>query len=115
MVSQEIHSLTEKLACDFMMATPEEPESLTGLLPVLKQLHDRCRSLNLKGEAESILKARKMINALLSDPGEAKMTALGDLIASLSFSLRELEEAAGEEPEEPAPPSAAQPASPAAD
>ncbi len=93
MVSQEIHSLTEKLACDFMMATPEEPESLTGLLPVLKQLHDRCRSLKLKSEAESIQKARKMINAVLADPGEEKMTALGDLIASLSFSLRELEEA----------------------
>lgn len=94
MVSQEIHGLTERLACDFMMATPEEPETLSGLLPVLKQLHDRCRSLKLKKEAESIQKARKMITALLGDPGdvEAKMTALGDLIALLSFSLRELEE-----------------------
>ena len=111
MVSQEIHSLTEKLACDFMMANPEEPETLSGLLPVLKQLHDRCRSLNLKGEAESILKARKMINALLSDPGEAeaKMTALGDLITSLSFSLRAMEEKI-ETPEDPVPaPPAADP------
>jgi len=103
MVSQEIHSLTEKLACDFMMATPEEPETLSGLLPVLKQLHDRCRSLKLNAEAESIQKVRKMINAVLGDPGEAevKMTALGDLIAALSFSLRELEEP--EPPASPAP------------
>lgn len=94
MVSHEIHSLTEKLACDFMMAVPEEPGSLSGLLPILKQLHDQCRSLKLKSEAENILKARKMINAVLSDPceSESKMTALGDLISALSFSLREMEE-----------------------
>ena len=94
MVSQEIQGLTEKLACDFMMANPEEPETLSGLLPVLKQIHDRCRKLKLKTEAESIQKARKMINALVSDPGEAetRMTALGDLITALSFSLREMEE-----------------------
>jgi len=123
MVSQEIQGLTEKLACDFMMANPEEPETLSGLLPVLKQIHDRCRKLKLKTEAESIQKARKMINALVSEPGEAekRMTALGDLIASLSFSLRELEEpeAAVEEPpetpEEPAPPSAIPPVTPAVD
>ncbi len=121
MASQKIQGLTEKLACDFMMASPEEPETLSGLLPVLKQLHDRCRGLKLKGEAASIQKARKMINALLGDPeeAEAKMTALGDLIASLSFSLRELEDAAKEEPpetpEETAPPSAIPPVPPAVD
>jgi len=94
MVSQEIHSLIETLACDFMMAVPEEPGSLSGLLPVLKQLHDQCRSLKLKTEAKNIQKARKMINAILSDPCESKskMTALGDLITSFSFSLGEMEE-----------------------
>ena len=93
MVFQEIQGLTEKLACDFIMANPEEPESLSGLLPILKQIHDRCKNLKLKTEAESIQKARKMINALLSDPGgaETRMTALGDLIAALSSSLREME------------------------
>jgi two-component system chemotaxis sensor kinase CheA len=94
MVFQEIQGLTEKLACDFMMANPEEPATLSGLLPVLKQIHDRCRNLKLKTEAESIQKARKMINALVGDPGEAetRMTALGDLIAAFSFALREMEE-----------------------
>ena len=94
MVSEEIRSLTEKLACDFMMADPEEPGTLSGLLPVLKQLHDRCKSLKLKIEAESIQKARKMINALVSEPGDAeeRMTGLGDLITALSFSLREIQE-----------------------
>ena len=94
MVSQEIPGLTEKLACDFMMANPEEPETLSGLLPVLKRLHDQCRSLKLKHEAESILKARKLINDILSNPGEAEagMISLGDLITSLGFSLKETEE-----------------------
>jgi two-component system chemotaxis sensor kinase CheA len=107
MVSQEIQGLTEKLACDFMMANPEEPETLSGLLPVLKQIHDRCRQLKLKTEAESIQKARKMINALVSEPGEAetRMTALGDLITVLSFSLREVEEKE-DAVEKTAPPSA---------
>jgi len=109
MVSQKIHSLSEKLACDFIMANPEEPETLSGLLPVLKQLYDQCKSLKLKGEAESIQKARKMINTLLSDPvdPEAKMIAIGDLITALSFSLGAMEEKAdaSEEPL-PAPPAA---------
>ena len=113
MVSQEIHSLTEKLACDFMMADPEEPETLTGLFPVLKQLHDRCQKLDLIPGAKSIQKARGMIHAVLSDPGEAetKMTALGDMITSLSFSLREVEETKAAREEPVTAPSAADPGS----
>ena len=33
-----IENLVEKLSCDFILADSEDPESLSGLLPVLKQI-----------------------------------------------------------------------------
>ncbi len=90
MVSEVIHNLLDRLSCDFMLADPEEPETLSGLLPILKQLHDRCRALGLDQEKQWVLKARKTIDDLLSRPGEGdeKMAGLGGLISTLSASLQ---------------------------
>ncbi len=85
-----IENLVEKLSSEFILATPAEPESLSGLLPVLKQLHSKCVTLSLDDQAKAVLKARKLINALLHDsPGDPdnKMSDLEHVITGLSSSL----------------------------
>lgn len=83
-----IEDLVEKLSCDFVLANPEEePESLSGLLPILKQIHGKCMELSLDAKAKEILKARKIITDVLKNHNgntEKKMTALSKLISELS-------------------------------
>ncbi|WP_083863550.1 chemotaxis protein CheA [Desulfobacula toluolica] len=83
-----IEDLVEKLSCDFVLANPEEePESLSGLLPILKQIHGKCTELSLDAKAKEVLKARKIITAVLKNNTgdvEKKMTALGEVISGLS-------------------------------
>lgn len=83
-----IEDLVEKLSCDFVLANPEEePESLSGLLPILKQIHGKCMELSLDAKAKEILKARKIITDVLKNHNgntEKKMTALSELISELS-------------------------------
>ena len=89
MTYQIIESLVEKFSCDFVLADPSEPASLTCLFPVLKQMHGKCRRLSLDVQAKEILKAKKIIKAVLDSPDDAdeNMTALGELISELSSSL----------------------------
>ena len=95
MMYEIIENLVEKLSCDFVLADPEEPESLSGLLPILKQIHGKCIELSLNDTANEVLKARKIINAVLKDNQkdiEKKMAALNNLISELSSSISILEE-----------------------
>ena len=95
MMYEIIENLVEKLSCDFVLADPEEPESLSGLLPILKQIHGKCIEFSLNDKANEVLKARKIINAVLKDNQkdvEKKMAALNNLISELSSSISILEE-----------------------
>ncbi len=85
----------ERLSCDLILADPKEPESLSGLLPILKQIHGNCMKLTLKETATMILKARKIIDGLLGDNPEdvdQKMSALNDLVSEISSSINTLKQ-----------------------
>jgi len=104
MTYEIIEDLVEKLSCDFVLADPKEPESLSGLLPILKQIHGKCMNLSLKDKAKEILKARKLITALLKNDStdvDKKMTDLGELISELSSPIYDLKES--EQPQDPVP------------
>jgi two-component system chemotaxis sensor kinase CheA len=95
MTYEIIEDLVEKLSCDFVLADPKEPESLSGLLPILKQIHGKCIKLSLKDKAKEVLKARKMIDVILKNSTgdiEKKMTELGKTISELSSSICALKE-----------------------
>ncbi|MCP3875746.1 MAG: chemotaxis protein CheA [Desulfobacteraceae bacterium] len=87
MTIESIKKLIDKLSCDFVLADPEDPDSLTGLLPILKQIHGKCMELSLKDKAKTVLKIKKMINAVLingSKDVDKQMENLGEIISELS-------------------------------
>ncbi|WP_300464266.1 chemotaxis protein CheA [Desulfobacula sp.] len=77
MTVEIIQNLMETISCDFILADPKEPETLSCLLPILKRLHGKCMEVSLTGKANEILKTREMITdiskALPPDPEEAKL------------------------------------------
>ncbi len=96
MGDQGIENLIELLSCNFILADPEEPETISGLLPILKQIHGNCIKQSLKDAAQKVLKARRTINGILAGPpGDAnqKMTGLSELISELSLSVQQPKEA----------------------
>jgi len=108
MTYEIIENLVEKLTKGFFLATPEAPESLSGLLPILKQIHVKCNELSLNTKAKQVLKARKIINSILKNPskdGDKKITALGELISRISspISVSEEPDQASARPSGPAP------------
>jgi two-component system, chemotaxis family, sensor kinase CheA len=95
MIQERIEEQIERLSCDLILADPQEPESLSGLLPILKQIHGNCMKLTLKETATMILKARKIIDGLLGDNPEdidQKMSALNDLVSEISSSINTLKQ-----------------------
>lgn len=92
----DIELLIKKLSCDFVLADPNEPDSLSGLLPVLKGIHTGMVKNQLKKQAKTVLKARDSINLILKDAAcdkEEKMKELEMSITDLSASVNEMEEA----------------------
>jgi two-component system, chemotaxis family, sensor kinase CheA len=95
MIQKRIEEQIERLSCDLILADPQEPESLSGLLPILKQIHGNCMKLSLKETATMILKARKIIDSLLEDNPkdiEQKMSALNDLVSEIASSINTLKQ-----------------------
>ncbi len=85
-----IENLVEKLSCDFVLVDLKEPESLSGLLPTLKLIHTNCIELSFDDEAKQVIKARKIIDAVLKDTGkdvDKQMIALEKLISELLSSV----------------------------
>ncbi len=100
-----IEEQIERLSCDLVLADPKEPESLSGLLPILKQIHGNCLKSHLKETATMILKARKTIDSLLEDNPkdiDKKMTALNELISEISSSINVLKQSEQNQSSDPA-------------
>ncbi len=91
MTYEIIENLVDKLSCDFVLADPLEPKSISALLPVLKQMHVKCQELSLNIQAKEILRARKIITDILNNPKDAgeNTTLLGKIISELSSSIYE--------------------------
>ena len=95
MVDKNIAHLLENLSCTFLLADPQKPESVSCLLPMLKQIHSQCMKLSLNTCAKDILKARQIITAILNNEGldvDQKMISLGELISGLSSSFEVLQD-----------------------
>jgi len=95
MTYEIIENLVEQLSCDFVLADPEEPETLSGLLPVLKKIHGKCMQKALTDQAKQVLKARKLITAVLKDNPlnvDEKMADLGSLLSELVSSINVLKD-----------------------
>ena len=95
MTYEIIKDLIEKLSCDLVLADPDEPESLSRLLPILKQIQGSCMNLSLNDRTKAILKARKIINSVLEENPQdvdKKMAALGELISEFSLSVSALQD-----------------------
>ncbi|WP_022666472.1 chemotaxis protein CheA [Desulfospira joergensenii] len=86
MASESIAHLIDKLSCDLVLADPEEPKTLSGLLPQLKRIHSEYAKQDKASEARTIVKIRNRITALLNDPGdlEREMEAIERLVSELS-------------------------------
>ncbi|MBU1343719.1 MAG: chemotaxis protein CheA [Proteobacteria bacterium] len=86
MTYEIIENLIEKLSCDFVLADPEDPETLSGLLPILKQIHGKCVELSFDDKANHAMSAQKIIHAVFKNNGgnvDEKMADLGKLISEL--------------------------------
>ncbi|MDY0220420.1 MAG: chemotaxis protein CheA [Desulfobacterium sp.] len=84
----------EQLSCDFIMANPgEDPQSVSCLLPLLKQIHTQCVELSLTDNAKEVLRARRLVQEMLKQetPGglEKKMGAFSDFISDFSIPVEE--------------------------
>jgi len=103
MTREIIKNLIDQLSCDFVLSDPEEPESLSVLLPMLKQIHGKCIELSLHDNAREVLKARTVIDSFFkkdSKDVDEKMNYLRGFISELSSSVHHLKEP--EETPEPA-------------
>ncbi|MCP3875376.1 MAG: chemotaxis protein CheA, partial [Desulfobacteraceae bacterium] len=101
MTLKKIETLLEKLSCDFILADPDEPESLSGLLPILKQVHSQFRDLSQNDNGTQVLKARKIIDLILKNNSsgvDKNMEQLGEIISGLSSSINLLETSDHPEP-----------------
>ena len=97
MIYDNVVNSVEKLSCNFVLADPKKPESLSCLLPMLKQIHDKCVKMSLNTSAKEILKAKNIITSVLHNECrdvDQKMMTLGELIAELSSSLKILQDSA---------------------
>jgi len=95
MTHDMVNNLMEKVSCDFVLASPDEPESLSGLLPMLKQIHGNCMKLSFNDPAKKVLRAKKIIMAVLknnSNGVDKKMADLGETLSALSTSIYTLDE-----------------------
>ena len=89
-----INKLIDRFSCELILAEPDEPESLSEVLPILKEIHALCVKANMKSEAKVILKAQKLVNAIQKyDPqdNEVRLSELEDLMSDFSKTIRNLD------------------------
>ena len=81
--------LIEKFSCELVLADPEDSQTMSGLLPVLKKMHGECRRLSLQSEAGEVIRARDLITRGIS----GNDTDADQRIASLETFIKELSHA----------------------
>ncbi len=91
MKDNPLQNLLDKLSSDFVLASIEEPDSISALLPILKQIHNTCLKLSLKNEAKNILELRKQIDQILKTSDGDLLKILGDSISDLTLSFEHLD------------------------
>lgn len=91
MADDIISSLIEKFSCDLVLADPEEPETLSSLLPLLKKLHHECRLASLETGERETLNAKNIIMEILQEDSHdrnEKMKQLEEIVSKISTAAR---------------------------
>ncbi|HKJ99122.1 MAG TPA: Hpt domain-containing protein, partial [Desulfotignum sp.] len=84
--------LIEKFSCELVLADPEDSQTMSGLLPVLKKMHGECRRLSLQPEAGEVIRTRDLIARGISEKnadGAQLMASLEAFIADLSAAVKQ--------------------------
>ncbi|MEE4363266.1 MAG: chemotaxis protein CheA [Desulfotignum sp.] len=81
--------LIEKFSCELVLADPEDSQTMSGLLPVLKKMHGECIRLSLQSQAGEVIRARDLITRGIS----GNDTDADQRIASLETFIKELSHA----------------------
>ena len=90
MADDTIQPLVERFACDLVLADPTDTDSLSCLLPLLKKLHDECRSRAMIEQAGQMVKARDIIQKIIKKRGAdagRQMDRLNEIASELSRSV----------------------------
>lgn len=90
-----IKDLSEKLSCEVVLASPDTPDSISGLLPLLKGIHTQCMAASLKTEAGLLIKAKNCISNILSNSAKNRENAfeeLTTLISDFSSAVQDMED-----------------------
>ena len=81
---ETIISTTESLISELILSDPNKPDSLRGLLPILKRIHTQCTKAALKSETKKILRARHIIDSILKSGPKINGSRFSDLERTLS-------------------------------
>jgi len=81
---ETIISTTESLISELILSDPNKPDSLKGLLPILKCIHTQCTKAALKSETKKILRARHIIDSILKSGTKINGSLFSDLERILS-------------------------------
>lgn len=81
---ETIISTTESLISELILSDPNKPDSLRGLLPILKRIHTQCTKSALKSETKKILRARHIIDSILKSGPKINGSRFSDLERTLS-------------------------------
>ncbi|WP_321494288.1 chemotaxis protein CheA [uncultured Desulfobacter sp.] len=87
---ESIIAMTERLASELILSDADKPDSIKKMLPILKSLHTQCKEQGLHSQAEQILKAKHIIDAIVSNETEPKGPLLADLDIIVSNFSEEL-------------------------
>ncbi len=108
---ETIISTVQRMASEFVLSDPADPESLHGLLPMFKRMHTQCKEQGLNPAAKTILEATHMIDLILekgspADPGvwSNLNRMVSDVAAQVKTNGREPDPDAGDgQADDPAP------------
>lgn len=91
---ENIIAMTERLASELILFDPAQPDSIKALLPILKSIHAQCKALKLTSEAAQILKARHIIDAIITDGPQIRSNLLSNLdmvVSDFSATLKNMD------------------------
>lgn len=97
---EAIITTTEKLASEFVLSDPAEPDSIKRMLPILKRIHTQCREHNLKSETKELLRAKHLIDSILSNGSQVNGDSFSDLEIIISNFSDKINHLAQEKPDE---------------
>jgi two-component system chemotaxis sensor kinase CheA len=83
--------LIEKISCEVVLADSDDPQTWSGLLPILKTLHSECMKVPLKSEAAKVIDIRDFLWRKDPSKKDNYQTRLEAFVAELSKTIEDQE------------------------